>query len=94
MISGYRDSNYHCILSEERYDGKDELICFFYKHFDKLYANTLWGKFYKRSIVCDNQILFNSGIRFSEDLIFNLMYLCFCHVITLNACSEGISLPR
>ena len=29
VISGYRDSNYHCILSEERYDGKDELICFF-----------------------------------------------------------------
>ena len=94
VISGYRDSNYHCILSEERYDGKDELICFFYKHFDKLYANTLWGKFYKRSIVCDNQILFNSGIRFSEDLIFNLMYLCFCHVITLNASANYIYTPN
>lgn len=29
VISGYRESNYKCILSEERYDGKDELICFF-----------------------------------------------------------------
>ena len=84
VISGYRESNYKCILSEERYDGKDELIRFFYKHFDKLYANTLWGKFYKRSIVYDNQILFNSSIRFSEDFIFNLMYLYYCRVITLN----------
>lgn len=37
------------------------------------YAN--WNKLYKRSIIEENSIRFDAGIRIGEDLLFNLVYL-------------------
>ena len=37
------------------------------------YAN--WNKLYKRSIIEENRIRFDTGIRIGEDLLFNLLYL-------------------
>jgi glycosyltransferase involved in cell wall biosynthesis len=40
-----------------------------------------FAKFYKRSVIIDNKILFDSTIHFSEDLLFLLEYLTYCEAI-------------
>lgn len=40
-------------------------------------AGVPWGKMYKRSILEDNNLLFNSNFLMSEDLDFNLRYIQF-----------------
>ena len=43
--------------------------------------NTLWNKFYKRSLVETNNLSFPSGIRMGEDLLFNANFFKFAETI-------------
>lgn len=42
-----------------------------------------WGKFFKRSIILDNNISFNENIKLSEDAIFVIEYLNYTNTINL-----------
>lgn len=49
--------------------------------------NSPCGHLYKRTILKNNNIRFDVGIRFGEDAIFNLRYLCFCNSVrTISSC--------
>ena len=49
--------------------------------------NSPCGHLYKRTILKNNGIRFDVGIRFGEDAIFNLRYLCFCNSVrTISSC--------
>ena len=86
VIGGYRNTkNLCCLLVEGKYEGKDRLPQFFQEHIHQLYTNFIASKLYKKSIIDNYQIAFNTNIRFSEDFIFNLRYLYFCFAVTLKA---------
>lgn len=70
-------------LPDELYQGWEQLGEYFNKHFCKLYAGVPWGKIYKASLIKDNHIRFNEGIRFGEDYVFNLECLKHCNSLAL-----------
>ncbi|MGN1217108.1 MAG: glycosyltransferase family 2 protein [Phocaeicola sp.] len=83
-IGGYRDTNNNCCnINEGGYIGKDRLIQFFQEHLHNLYTNNIGGKLYRSSIICKNNIKFNTNVRFSEDFLFNLEYLNHCNSVAL-----------
>lgn len=91
IIGGYRDTNNNfCLLKEDYYSGKDSLEQYFQEHQKYLYSNTIWGKLYSSSIINKYNIKFNSCLRFSEDLIFNLSYLRYCNTISLSSTTNYI----
>lgn len=45
-----------------------------------------WGKFYRRNIIMENQILFPNGIALGEDRIFNYIY--YSNVTTCLYCND------
>lgn len=44
-------------------------------------AGAPWGKIYKKSVLIDNNILFNETLKRGEDVLFNLNVYSFCNVI-------------
>lgn len=99
IIGGFRDTNNNvCHINEGSYIGKDSLVQFFQEHLHSLYTNNIGGKLYRSSIICKNNIKFNTDVRFSEDFLFNLKYLNHSHsvalikeanyIITTNSCAE------
>ena len=91
IIGGYRDTNHNsCLLKEDSYIGKERLVQFFQEHQKYLYSNTIWGKLYSSPIIKKYYIKFNSCLRFSEDLIFNLHYLRYCNAISMSATNNYI----
>lgn len=50
-------------------------------------VNSPWGNLLNNSIITENNIRFDEHIRFGEDAIFNLEYLCFCDSVrTVSNC--------
>ena len=91
IIGGYRDTNNnYCQLKEDSYSGTDRLVHYFQEHQEYLFTNTIWGKLYSSSIINKYKIKFNSCLRFSEDLIFNLHYLLYCNAISLSCTTNYI----
>ncbi len=83
-IGGYRTSAGHeCALPQMHYHGNAELSAFYQAHFQHLYANLVTGNLYKRSIICNNGLSFDTRIRFSEDFLFNLNYCLYCETVAL-----------
>src|SRR5690554_115364 len=50
--------------------------------------STPWGKFYKKSIIDKNNILFDEDLDLGEDVIFNLSFLINCKNIGLSNVTE------
>lgn len=46
---------------------------------------TVWGKFFKRSLLVDNTIYFNEKLTMSEDSEFLIRYLAVCKTITTSS---------
>lgn len=42
-----------------------------------------WGKFFKHSIIKENNILFDDDLHYGEDTVFNYQYLNYCQQIKL-----------
>ncbi len=65
-----------CHLSSEFYTGNDILQFYIkYRNYDYLPLRVPWNKFFRSSIVKDNDIRFNESISCGEDRIFNLTYM-------------------
>ena len=45
---------------------------------DYRYQGYLWNKLFKASVIRDNKIVFAEKIKFNEDRLFNVEYLCHC----------------
>lgn len=63
---------------------------FWDSHFHRLYSTVPWGKLYKKEIIQNNHIQFDTQIRLGEDLIFNLEYVRNCKTIQLIDSSQYI----
>jgi len=59
---------------------RDEALMEMFAPSDYRYQGYLWNKLYRVSIIRDNNLRFVKGIKFNEDRLFNVEYLC---------CSEG-----
>lgn len=60
----------HCYFSHSDLLADDELI----RDRQMFY---IWNKLYRRKIISDNRLLFNTSMRMGEDYDFNLRYLCY-----------------
>lgn len=61
---------------------------FYYYFFPYIHGHEVWNKLYKREIIVQNKIFFEENKKiFSEDLLFNLYYLC--HIKTIYAISNS-----
>lgn len=60
---------------------KDQIGLLLSKQLKRTSFGTLWGKIYKKEIIINNNIKFDTKIRFNEDTLFNLRYFLFCHKI-------------
>ena len=69
------------IAIESNYYKDEGIYLFLLSHIHRLYFTVPWGKLYKRVIIHDHHLLFDTNIRLAEDLIFNLQYLEYCHSI-------------
>ncbi len=85
VTGGFRSNQCQISLPHSRYD-LDEIPHYYATHFHRLYSTVPWGKLYRRSIITDNSITFDSNLRLGEDLIFNLQYLLHCSsVVTIGS---------
>lgn len=65
-----------CHLSSEFYTGKDILQFYIkYRTYDYFPLRVPWNKFFRSSIIKENDICFNDSISCGEDRIFNLTYM-------------------
>lgn len=49
--------------------------------------NSPWGNLLRRCIISGDRLRFDENVRFAEDIIFNLQYLCHCNSIrTISNC--------
>lgn len=49
-----------------------------------------WGKFFKKSIIQQNNLKFDTNLKFGEDSLFNLKYLKFCKIISTSNLSKYV----
>lgn len=65
--------------NEEQYYDSDKLLGVFEDYMENERANRLlcsvWGKLYKKSIIDDNNIRFDNGLRLHEDELFVIQYM-------------------
>lgn len=47
------------------------------------YLDTPWAKLFKREIILENNVLFNTSLRLSEDTLFTYEYLYFCNTVKI-----------
>ena len=64
-----------------RFCTKGEFLNEFGVFFKRLLINSPWNKLYKKSIIIDNELMFDVNMRLGEDLLFNLKYLDKCRDI-------------
>lgn len=89
IIEGFKTDFYIEKLNKISYSEID--FCEFWNsHFHRLYSTVPWGKLYKKEIIRNNNIYFDSHIRLGEDLIFNLEYVKYCKTIQLIDLSQYI----
>ena len=55
----------------------------FYECYTLRFFNAPWNKLFKRKIIIDNSIEFNTSISILEDLMFNLQYMYVADTITI-----------
>lgn len=80
IIGGYKTKTY-CIEPSTASYSNNNFIEFWNTHFHRLYSTVPWGKLYKREIIENNNLNFDSSIRLGEDLVFNLSYIRYCRSI-------------
>ena len=80
VVGGFRNNHCTIALKQNRYIS-NEIPGFYATHFHRLYSTVPWGKLYRRSIITNYAIAFDSNIRLGEDLIFNLQYLLRCNSV-------------
>ena len=55
---------------------RDEMLLQFFAPSPYVYQGYLWNKLFKRSIIEDNNIRFEPSIKFNEDRLFCVQYVC------------------
>ena len=82
VICGYEvyDEDGSCTYSiperKESVITKDEALMEMFDSTDYRYNGYLWNKLFKASIIKENNLSFVRGIKFNEDRLFNVSYLC------------------
>jgi len=82
VVSGYQyyDEEGICTYSidntEEGYMSRDEMLMQFFAPSPYIYQGYLWNKLFKRSIIEENYIHFEPSIKFNEDRLFCVQYVC------------------
>lgn len=83
IIGGFKTANNSVKREENVYTGK-QLIDFLNTHeLEKL--RVPWGNLLNRDIIEKNKIRFDKKVRYGEDTIFNLQYICHCNSIRTTA---------
>ena len=76
----YLDEEGICTYSidntEEGYMSRDEMLMQFFAPSPYIYQGYLWNKLFKRSIIEENNIRFEPSIKFNEDRLFCVRYVC------------------
>ncbi len=81
IIGGYKIlPKGHSLYDFSEEYNQNTMVVFLSRHLKNGYV---WGKFYKTSIIKENNILFRIDLSVYEDLIFNLEYLLYCNNIKL-----------
>ena len=82
VICGYEvyDEDGSCTYSiperKESVITKDEALMEMFDSTDYRYQGYLWNKLFRASIIRDNNLRFVKGIKFNEDRLYNVEYLC------------------
>lgn len=82
VMSGYEaydeDGNctYAIVDRKQRTMTQYEALMEMFAPTDYRYQGYLWNKLFKISIIRDNNLRFTKGIKFNEDRLFNVEYLC------------------
>ena len=67
----------HVQFSDQQYNRSSFIDQFYlYPHFPGP-----WAKFFRREIICKNDLKFNPNLKFGEDAVFNVQYLNHCNII-------------
>ena len=74
------------IASQQLITQKSQIQSIWSQHMNTLPFRVVWGKFFRKSIITRNCILFDKNLRYGEDTLFNLQYLT--HVSTILFCGE------
>ena len=56
----------------------------YFKYLIMQKSNEIWNKLFKREIIVENEIFFNSNMMYGEDLLFTLDVMKFSKIIVLN----------
>lgn len=82
MMCGYEvyDESGQCIYTistcKQKIIERDDALMEMFAPSDYRYNGYLWNKLFKASIVKENNLSFVRGIKFNEDRLFNVSYLC------------------
>lgn len=82
VICGYEvyDENGNCTYAiaerKQRLIMRDKALIEMFTPTDYRYQGYLWNKLFNASIIRDNNLRFVKGIKFNEDRLFNVDYLC------------------
>lgn len=89
IIEGFKTQKHIEKINKSSFSDTD-FLQFWDSHFHRLYSTVPWGKLYKKIIIQNNNLHFDSEIRLGEDLIFNLSYIMYCKSIQLIDFSQYI----
>ena len=82
VMCGYEvyDENGNCSYAiperQERVISREDALMEMFAPTDYRYQGYLWNKLFKASIIRDNNLRFVKGIKFNEDRLYNVEYLC------------------
>lgn len=82
VMCGYEvyDENGSCSYTiperQERVISREDALMEMFASTDYHYQGYLWNKLFKASIIRDNNLRFVKGIKFNEDRLYNVEYLC------------------
>ncbi len=68
-------------MEEKEYDARQLIEAFCVQSFPKINLCGPWAKLYKKNIINENKIYFNTELHNGEDTYFNLTYLQYCQSI-------------
>lgn len=76
-------NNYNNIVGVSDILTKKEFLKCFHYFFVNFFINSPCNKLYSSSIIKENKLKFNNSISLGEDLLFNLEYLRYCNMISI-----------
>ena len=91
VISGFKTFGYSDSLSNMFNDmiySHESLGSFFSKMLKRIALGVPWGKLYKKSIIDNNNIQFDTKIKFNEDYLFNHKYFLYVNKIRTLSCQD------